>query len=857
MATHMRQLCRAAIATLAACAMTVPFVTCANAAEGTQYDSPAGYTATKISHPNSSVGENDGIVDVDGQPDVAQSYSWSAVGYGDWMYIGTCYGPITNTIKWVSSLPAFKNVGYDTLRAGVDALFNGTLYQNNLTDPNKAVILKINTKTGESKVVYDPYALGQNVSGFRAAIEFHDKLYFSAMYSRQPYVLEIDPANDSYQTVYQSPVLTPTAEDRAQGGIATGIRGLAVYNNQLIASTVRGDGGYIVASSDPSKGQDSFTDIATPAQLGNPKYHNNDSINGGSIWDIVPFNNRLYITTITGTATNPQGFALYRGEPDASGKWTYTPLAGNGGKYDYAFGASRSAAGNMVVYKNHLYLGGYNDPMRSLSDALDKDFGRIYQDLSHPVNLWRMDADENFELVAGSKEDAAKAGAAMPIAVGKNLDAGLGSNLNQYVWRMQSYDGKLYVGTFDMSSLAYPLGQFTNGDVLKMTPEEIKSQIEYIRKFIETLRKNSDSEAQQNDVAASTQSDRSGKKAVVTDEGNAKDTDAGTNDADVQQLEQFEQLMGDVSSDLSKSQTDLDDGAQTLSADDTYTLKDRENFEDSLRELYKVYQKVRPMLPANVRDQLDKWLTEKNVNNFADFVGVLRYLSTSQRGFDLLSTSNGVKFDAITRDGFGDPYNHGLRTFAITDSGLSIGTANPFKGTQVWNLTDTSRGAVTSAELSNGNAFIYDKYDASAKAQNKAGQQIGITFHGNTVSSVQYDYQTLTEGTDYVVNENGITLTSAFLNGKKTGSTGSVVVFFNRGARARCTVTIKDSTPGAKPAQPATPVKPATKSDAKTDAQRNGTASTANTGASVALIAIAAMLLVAAGGVMLARRRSK
>ncbi|MGN0397206.1 MAG: hypothetical protein ACI4EL_04265 [Candidatus Fimimorpha sp.] len=62
-----------------------------------------------------------------------------------------------------------------------------------------------------------------------------------------------------------------------------------------------------------------------------------------------------------------------------------------------------------------------------------------------------------------------------------------------------------------------------------------------------------------------------------------------------------------------------------------------------------------------------------------------------ERGFDLLVTSNGVDFDVITRDGFGDPYNHGLRVFGVTDEGLCIGTANPFYGTQVWKLIDHNK----------------------------------------------------------------------------------------------------------------------------------------------------------------------
>lgn len=48
-----------------------------------------------------------------------------------------------------------------------------------------------------------------------------------------------------------------------------------------------------------------------------------------------------------------------------------------------------------------------------------------------------------------------------------------------------------------------------------------------------------------------------------------------------------------------------------------------------------------------------------------------------------------------------------------------------------------------------------------------------------------------------MADDGSIVLSSAFLNGRETGSTGSVVVFYNQGARVRFTVTIKDSTPNA------------------------------------------------------------
>ena len=55
----------AAIATLATCAMLLPVVGSANANESSNTAVlGAGYTATKISHPNAGLGEDDGIVNV-------------------------------------------------------------------------------------------------------------------------------------------------------------------------------------------------------------------------------------------------------------------------------------------------------------------------------------------------------------------------------------------------------------------------------------------------------------------------------------------------------------------------------------------------------------------------------------------------------------------------------------------------------------------------------------------------------------------------------------------------------------------------------------------------------------------------
>ena len=54
----------------------------------------------------------------------------------------------------------------------------------------------------------------------------------------------------------------------------------------------------------------------------------------------------------------------------------------------------------------------------------------------------------------------------------------------------------------------------------------------------------------------------------------------------------------------------------------------------------------------------------------------------------MYATGNGVDFTTVTQNGFGDPYNHGLRVFAQSDDWMAIGTANPFYGTQLWKLQE-------------------------------------------------------------------------------------------------------------------------------------------------------------------------
>ncbi len=599
----------------------------------TFYYNKNGYTFEKLSHPEKDVKVADGIVDYlgDGAVDVVtdpeaegynagdrgQNYAWAAVGYGDWIYVGTCYAAIGNTLSLMKSSLG-DEFDDKVLKATFDALYNGTFFLEEADGGKpKGVLTKINTKTGETKVLMSGTLNGQTPL-FRNAIEYKGKLYFCGSVGGGgigflPSVWQVDPETDECKVVYAG---LNSAKDYAAAykqGISTGIRGMCVYNDQLVISNVTMDAATgkssatLLISTDPEQG---FTQIADSDSLFNyPAYRYSDSIYGGSIWDMVEYNNSLYVSICTGTEDNMpnnntmQSFALVRGDQNADGTFTWTPVAGDqkkdGARYTFGIDPerTRSGAANLTVFNDYLYIGEYNDEEIALERILFSKTGKnangqfgggldcrfLNANLDQSVSLYRMDKNENMELVVGNSTKM------FPNGSLSGLKSGFGRNENQYIWRMEVYDGKLYVGTHDASSLLECFGQFVNGNLLKRTPSEWKDQWSYLKALMKALE-------------------------TVDPNGN------GNPDALAQ------------------------------------TIKFSYNF---------VFKNI-------------------TVRNIASAIKLLNYLRTAKRGFDLYVTEDGVNFETVTIDGFGDPYNHGLRVFATTDQGLCLGTANPFYGTQIW-----------------------------------------------------------------------------------------------------------------------------------------------------------------------------
>ena len=692
-------------------------------AEGTQkitYNA-GNYTFEKISHPTKGTMSADGIVDYigDGAVDVitdpsdpnynagdrGQNYSWSAVAYGDWMYVGTCYSAMGNTLTLMQNILGDK-FDKDVMEAGLKAMFNGTFYYGHEDGADSGgILVKVNTKTGETKLLMSN-SLNGMAPLFRNAIVYNGKLYFCGSVhvngkSGLPSVYEIDPKDDSYKAVYVGLSSMQDYGAAYKKGISTGIRGMCVYNGKLVISNVFADattgksGATILASSNPSEG---FTVIASQDDLFDyPAYTYRDSIYGGSVWDMVEYNGHLYVSICTGTEENApddntmQSFAIVRGDENADGTFTWTPLIGDqekdGARYTFGIDPerTRSGAANLIVYKDHLYIGEYNDEQIAMERILFNKTGEgsdgslggvdcsfVNANLEQSVNLYRMDKDENIELLVGD------ATTMFPNGGISGIGSGFGHNENQYIWRMEVYDGKLYIGTFDTSSLLEPIGQFSNGDIIGMTPEQWATQLQYIKELLELLYEKNGT----NPVAT--------YEMQATPETATPETAMYMDDMAVEVEDSFASEAADLTDMMEIAPDVLGNDTEMAVLSSENSVEDRitslQDFSDYYETMLDQYEQLAAEydLGDDLKDAFEKLLNQETWDKIKSVLVCLHYMRTASRGFDMYVTSDGVNFETLTTSGFGDPYNHGLRVFAVTNQGLCMGTANPFYGTQLW-----------------------------------------------------------------------------------------------------------------------------------------------------------------------------
>lgn len=874
-----------------------------------------GMTFEKVSHADQGLSQADGVVDYTGDGTIApytaglsttgngdrgQSYSYAAASSGDWVYIGTMYGGL--------GVQAILNRDMTSLgltskqaTALIQTMYAGNMY---LGEPDGksagGMLFKFNVKTGKTKILMSKSTGIDGGKGviptFRSAFKMNGKLYFEGMVmdtnnkdlTQQeiqtamayqngfPCIYEVDPANNDKLTKVYDSVDVDGFRSLVKGNVFTSTRAIGSFGNTLIAGdlkpTADGKGKALLVASKTPSDPNSYKVIADMASFDNlPAIHRQDVNGGGGIYQVQEFNGKLYVVVCTGDTSTlneetgtMRSFAIYVGENkgDSTNKadWTWRPLVGDtakGAKYYYGLDKSRVSAGacTLQVYGDHLYIGDYNDVSSALQGFVTKsNFVTQATNLEQSVNLYRMDKNENVEMLVGDKNDT------FPKGGSTGLGSGYDNHMNQYTWQTTVHEGKMYLSTMNTTTLLEPIAQFTNGDILNMNEKDWNNTVHYLRVFLRLLWGMGPTDPAS---AIATQSNDQNAKVTTQTMPSTDNPEALVDWARIQagkdasaaqpQTTDAKSVSSAKPINLTTTQTkELVDGikdgsivpgslAASGSSDEASQLFDINNeldnlgsqlsdkgsadFANNYGEVTDAFFSIADIIPDKFKGLYEMLVKLTSKANLKAYAKSLPYLAKSKRGFNLFeitdrsAANEGVTVGTVTDNGFGDPFNHGLRIFCDTDDYMVVGTANPFYGTQLWRVRNTQYAVNVSAT---------EGGSASADVERAAkGSKVTLTATAN--KGYHFKEWNVLKGNVSIEN-------NAFE--MPDGSVSIQAVFE------------KDT---VEPTTPTTPAKPAT--DTKPSTTPTGVTSTPSTGSSVLGMAVAAAVALIAGAAILLKKK--
>ena len=874
-----------------------------------------GMTFEKVSHADQGLSQADGVVDYTGDGTIApytaglsttgngdrgQSYSYAAASSGDWVYIGTMYGGL--------GVQAILNRDMTSLgltskqaTALIQTMYAGNMY---LGEPDGksagGMLFKFNVKTGKTKILMSKSTGIDGGKGviptFRSAFKMNGKLYFEGMVmdtnnkdlTQQeiqtamayqngfPCIYEVDPANNDKLTKVYDSVDVDGFRSLVKGNVFTSTRAIGSFGNTLIAGdlkpTADGKGKALLVASKTPSDPNSYKVIADMASFDNlPAIHRQDVNGGGGIYQVQEFNGKLYVVVCTGDTSTlneetgtMRSFAIYVGENkgDSTNKadWTWRPLVGDtakGAKYYYGLDKSRVSAGacTLQVYGDHLYIGDYNDVSSALQGFVTKsNFVTQATNLEQSVNLYRMDKNENVEMLVGDKNDT------FPKGGSTGLGSGYDNHMNQYTWQTTVHEGKMYLSTMNTTTLLEPIAQFTNGDILNMNEKDWNNTVHYLRVFLRLLWGMGPTDPAS---AIATQSNDQNAKVTTQTMPSTDNPEALVDWARIQagkdasaaqpQTTDAKSVSSAKPISLTAAQTkELVDGikdgsivpgslAASGSSDEASQLFDINNeldnlgsqlsdkgsadFANNYGEVTDAFFSIADIIPDKFKDLYEMLVKLTSKANLKAYAKSLPYLAKSKRGFNLFeitdrsAANEGVTVGTVTDNGFGDPFNHGLRIFCDTDDYMVVGTANPFYGTQLWRVRDTQYAVNVSAT---------EGGSASADVERAAkGSKVTLTATAN--KGYHFKEWNVLKGNVSIEN-------NAF---EMPDGSVSIQAVFEKDA--------------VEPTTPTTPAKPAT--DTKPSTTPTGVTSTPSTGSSVLGMAVAAAVALIAGAAILLKKK--
>ena len=680
-----------------------------------------GVTITKISNPDRGEREVDGLVE---GGDRENSYTWRLAERGDYIYIATTRNIASSIVNSFGAEFSNAGISQDMLWSMVDVVTNGNIPRND--EHNGANIISYNKTTGEFKVIYT----AEKYTYFRMAVTFDDNVYFGS-YSSNPnveqYILKLD-EDGNFTKVFRT-------------RNSTSLRATCVYDEHLyfagadereIVEDGDGDPTKIAILQKSNEDDTVWNRVADYKDFGEYAYDPiMSSWAGCPVWELSTYKGYIYATL-----PSSNGFLIFRGKPDEGNKsaneygWYWEEIVGlnnginepglsevKGGEPD----TMRSLIGSTYVFNDELYAYNFDHGFGGEAlafagvfqqiagqDVKASDYLRyLYDSLHNPQKVWKFnDNTGEFEECEGFT----------------NLVEG---TTNEYVWRAGEYDGQMYITTMDAGVFYNYLTRLTNGSFFDMTEEEIKEQIGYINNLIELI-------IDEYDLDDKIDLDEIKEKLKdVIDMLDGIDTIEIDKESISEFLDKFSDIVSNLETTIGELKEEIEnDGAEAVLQElmekyELYDLIDKYINEENISALVDlllneeqkedVINQVKSYLGIDedveiseedlimlatmfIKYKINETLVsglEKipEIYDKIDWEGLEMYMYISDMvrkdnwGFDLIRTKDGVNFELITDDGFGDKYNYGASSFLATDEGLYIGTCNPFYGGQLYLLT--------------------------------------------------------------------------------------------------------------------------------------------------------------------------
>lgn len=653
----------------------------------------------KLSNPTKGEKEADGF---NSAVDRRNGYAWAMAESKNYIYIGSNRNIIFSLIKSIFILGNFA----ETI---TDLIFEDDVSTE--TVDNSAEIFRYNKLTKKIEQVYKSELTlegGFYDSGYISAVSFkpynedNESIYIGAFGNNYTRILKF---KENYVIDVDKPEVVFIDNTGKSSVGAMGVHEAKLYFGLMITDTdLR-----IMESAAPSK--NTWNIVADLNDFNNIPNVDIGSGRSGGIFDLISYNGYLYAIIGSGNKPiNESGFLIFKGKyiglmAKGSNRygWKWDMIVGPNGKYEAGMGINSYAIATPFKYKTsdgkeYVYVGTFSNVIQSTQKLISFDFSYLYENFVKPTQLYRFDENDNWEMIIGTPSENEP----LQIRIGNYKagfvpdNSGINYSSNHYIWRMAEYNGKLFLGTFDSSSLYDYLIPKNIPDYIDSFEgiliillnflsliNVIKSEdIKTILQLFNDYEYFDDKYINNYDALSLSYASLHFNEIKPSDyiEKVMKNIDLNYN---LNILNSLNALTKKIPTSISS------DNDKYLEAIYLYLSSElgKSTIENIKNTIYKLSnnKKQLKLLLFKIKDLVT---SQEFLTQLYYMKSIRKMIDTSIKGADLYVSEDGIHFKKININGFNDKYNYGLRTFVSSTDGLYIGTANPFYGGQLWKLNE-------------------------------------------------------------------------------------------------------------------------------------------------------------------------